>query len=774
MPIIDTTDAVSQGSEPRVTEIGGRAARADREPRQWGGLSFAPRPGGVREEPAGTARLVDIDTALRVISRHRWLVLGTLAVALGIAVVITVMATREYRSVATLQINAQPAQIIGSRSQPLPRLRNDDQYLQTQYGILRSRALAERVARDLKLAENPGFVDPAVPQAQRMRAAADRLAAYLEVVPLRGSDLVVLGYTDPDPALSAKIANGFAEGFIAATTENRYNTTAYARTFLQDQLAIARQRLENSERALVTYAQGQGIVQLEGGSGGGSRERDGPSAATGDTLSSQTLVTLNTALSDATSERIAAEQAYRQAAGQGGSTEQLADPALQALRGEQARLEADYSEKLKTFKPDYPDMLALKARIAEFKSALARETGAINTALASRYRAAAGRERDLQAKVSQLRAQVLDLRNRGIGYNFLQREVDTNRELYDALLQRYKEIGVVGELGESQATVIDRALAPTFPYRPQPLLNLGIALVLGLIGGLALAFLFEFIDDTIKSPDELSEVIDLPVLGVVPRMGKGERLAEQLEDPKSPITESYQSAVAGLRFVGEGGVPRSLLVTSSRPSEGKSSSSLAIAQSLARVGKRVLLIDADMRNPSFTSESGEVYGLSTLLANAAPLANHALPTRIETLWLLPAGPIPGAPAHLLATLRIHEIIAEAEAAYDVVIVDAPPVLGLVDAPMLASICDATVLVVEAGSARRTAVKRTLRRLFDANARVVGMVLTKFYPKSVSDHEHYGYGYGYGYGRSDGAARGGVLGRLRGRGRDGNETLDIGA
>lgn len=758
-----------------MTEIGGGIVRAGREHRRLAGLSFAQRPGAGRENSvaATAAPLVDVEMAIKVVLRHRWLVLGTLALALALAVVATLLSVREYRSEATLQINAQPAQIIGSRNQPLPRFRNDDQYLQTQFGILRSRALAERVARDLKLANDPGFVDPATPTAQRERATLVRLMRDFEVAPLRGSDLVVLAYTDPDPARAVRIANGFAEGFIAATTENRYNTTNYARGFLQDQLAVARARLEKSERALVAYAQRQGIVQLETGSvGGGRREGDGPSAATGDTLSSQALLGLNSALSQATADRIAAEQAYRQAGSAGISGEQIADPALQALRAERARLEADYSEQLKTFKPDYPDMLALQAKIDEVKSAIARETGAINSSLASRYRAAAGRERELQAEVAQLRAQVLDLRGRGIGYNFLQREVDTNRELYDALLQRFKEIGVVGELGENQATVIDKALAPMGPYRPQPLRNLGIALVIGLIAGLGLAFLVEFVDDTVKSPEEIPDMIGLPVMGVVPRPAKGEKVSEQLEDAKSPITESYQSITAALRFVGDGGTPRSLLITSSRASEGKSSSSLAIAQSLARVGKRVLLIDADMRNPSFLSDSGKLSGLSTLLASSSRLDDLVVPTRFETLWLLPAGPIPASPALLLATLRIHEVIAEAESAYDVVIVDAPPVLGLADAPTLGSICEATVLIIEAGSARRMAIKRSLRRLLDADAGVVGAVLTKFQPKTGADQENYGYGYGYGYGADQ--PRRSLFGALRRRRRDQAKALDIGA
>ncbi len=741
------------------------------------GLSFEPR----RAAPVGAAepanRLVDIDQALRVVLRHRWLVLGVIGAALLAALLFTISATREYRATTTLAINAQPAQILAGRNQPLQRLRNDDQYLQTQFGILRSRSLAARVARNQKLADDPGFTAQGLPREQRELAATFKLMRNLEVAPVRGSDLVTLAYTDPDPARAARITNGFAAGFIETTTENRYNTTNYARTFLQDRLAAAREKLENSERALVLYAQNQGIVQLDNGSAGGRASRDGPSSSNGDSLSSQTLVALNTGLSQATADRIGAEQAYRQAAGSGASSELVQDPAVQNLRAERARLEADYREKLGTFKPDYPDMQALRARIAQVQVAIERETGTINGALRSKYQAAAGRENELRAKVASLRAEVLDLRNRGIGYNFLQREVDTNRELYDALLQRFKEIGVVGELGENQATVIDTALPPKAPYRPQPLRNLAIGLVVGLLLGLGLAFLIEFIDDTVKTPEDIGEMLKLPALGVVPRVARGSTLAGELDDLKSPVSEGYHSIMTALRFVADGGMPRSMLITSSRAAEGKSSTSLALAQNLARIGQRVLLIDADMRNPSFLSANGESIGLSALLATSEPLAGQVVATKVPGMALLPAGAVPPAPAQLLATVRIRELIDEAERAFDVVIVDAPPVLGLADAPILASICEATVLVIEAGSARRKTVHGTIRRLQAANAQMVGAVLTKFQPKSGADNEHYGYGYGYGYGHDTGDARRGgkgLLGAL-GKGRKtGPNILDVGA
>lgn len=753
-----------------MSDRGEQDAAGQAGPRRLLGLSFAPRDGVAVADPKPGARLVDIDQAMRVVLRHRWLVLGVVLAALLGAVLLTLAATRQYRAATTLAINAQPAQILGSRNQPVQRFRNDDQYLQTQFGILRSRSLAARVARNLKLADDSGFVPAGATPDQRELAATFKLMNNLEVAPLRGSDLVTLAYTDPDPARAARISNAFAAGFIETTTENRYNTTNYARTFLQDRLAAAREKLENSERALVLYAQHQGIVQLESGGSGGRASADGPSSATGDSLSSQSLVALNNALSQATADRIAAEQAYRQASG----SEQAQDPAVQSLRAERARLEADYRERLGTFKPDYPDMIALRARIAQVEAGIARESGTVSGAMAGKYRAAAGRENELRAKVNSLRANVLDLRNRGIGYNFLQREVDTNRELYDALLQRFKEIGVVGELGENQATVIDTALPPKAPFRPQPLRNLAVGLLAGLLLGLGLAFAIEFIDDTVKSPEDIAGLLDLPALGVVPRVARGSTLADELEDAKSPVTEGYHSIMTALRFVTEGGMPRSVLITSSRAGEGKSSTSLALAQNLARIGQRVLLIDADMRNPSFLAANGESAGLSALLTSSEPLAGQVVGTRVKNLSLLPAGPIPPAPAQLLATVRIRELIDEAERGYDVVIVDAPPVLGLADAPILGSICAATVLVIEAGSARRTAVQGTLRRLQVADARVVGAVLTKFQPKSGTDNEHYGYGYGYGYGEEKSRTGKGVFAALGKGETHGSKTLDLGA
>ena len=394
-------------------------------------------------------------------------------------------------------------------------------------------------------------------------------------------------------------------------------------------------------------------------------------------------------------------------------------------------------------------MVALRQRIASLDRSIAAENGNAATALRAAYEAARGREQQLLAQVNSYRGNVLDLRNRGIQYNILQRDVETNRTLYNALLQRYKEIGISGGIGDAEASVVDGGDVPRGPFRPRPILNLVIGILAGLVLGFGAAFAIEFIDDTIKSPEDVLRKLQVPAIGLVPRAPAGSSVVDELRDQRSEVAEAYFTIVSSLQYVaGSHGFPRSLLVTSSRAAEGKSSTSLAIAQNLARIGARTLLIDADMRKPSFKSPGADKLGLSSLLASTNPAESAIVRTSTANLWLLPSGPIPPSPAELLSTGRISALLSELGAAYDVIIVDAPPVLGLADAPILSAICEATLMVIEAGKVRRSIVLSSLRRLTASNARIAGAVLTKFNAKSAG----YGYGYGYGYGRTGSTER----------------------
>jgi succinoglycan biosynthesis transport protein ExoP len=677
---------------------------------------------------------INLATIWRVLSEWRWLILGAVAVGLAGAIVITFLTTPLYRSSAVIEINPPTVEILDEKSTKAGGNTNDREFLTTQYGLLASKSLAERVAQDLNLASNSEFVGAGGDRASRLKAAAGILSANFQVKPVTGSRLIGITYTAKSPALAAQITNSFADNFINSNMDRRYKSNSYARGFLERQLATVKGEIEKSERQLVAYAQAQHIINTGAGKGG---EGDG-----GDTqsLEGANLVALNSALADAQSKRIAAEQAYRSEAHAGATVEVNASTA--ALRGQRASLAADYEEKLTSFKPDYPDMVRRRAQIAEVDRQISKEArtvagGKSNTLLAE-YRAAAAAERSLQNRVNQLRTAVLNLRGRSIQYNILLREMDANRSLYDALLSRYKQIGVAGGVGTNAVSIVDRAEPPGGPYKPNLSLNVMIGLLLGLIAGIGAAFALEFLNDTIKTPDDVRDKLRLPSLGVIPKKKGAEPLSDELKDQSSPISEAYFSLRSSLQFTTESGAPKSLLITSTRAAEGKSSTTLALAQNFARLGNRVLLIDADLRKPAFVTGLDPDEGLSKLLTNKEPVQSHVLKTQFENLSLMPCGPLPPNPAELLASPRLQAIIAEALSLYDMVIVDGPPVLGLADAPQLAGVCRATLLVVESAKTRTKAAVDSINRLKAAGGNIVGAVLTKY------RHSAHGYGYGYGY------------------------------
>jgi capsular exopolysaccharide synthesis family protein len=539
----------------------------------------------------------------------------------------------------------------------------------------------------------------------------------------------------PDPAVSAKISNSYADNFIQSNLERRFEATAYARSFLEQRIASVKARLEKSERELVAYAQRQGIITLNVDSGNGSAGRSEQS------IDAASLVSLNEALSRARADRITAEQRFRQAQSNRSTTEVLANPTVQTLTAQRAQLQAQYQQKLGLFKPEFPEMIQLRAQIDALDRSIRQETGNVSGALRSEYAAAAARENALQGRVNSLKSGLLNLRERSIQYTILQREVDTNRALYDSLLQRFKEVGVAGGVGTNTVSVVDRAEPPVAPFSPKLPFNLAIGLFAGLLLGFGTAFAIEWIDDTIKTPDDLTNKLGVTPLGVIPTVPKGLAVREQLEDRKSQVSEAYQSVRAALQFSTEHGVPRSLLITSTRAAEGKSSTALAVAQTLASLGSSVLLIDADLRKPTFRGPTTSSDGLSKLLAGAENISECIHPTELERLFLLPSGPIPPNPAELLASGRFEHVLKEVVEVFDHVVIDGPPVLGLADAPLLSSIAEGTLMVVEAGSIRRAAALNAVQRLRAAGARLMGGLLTKFNAKRTG----YGYGYGYGYG-----------------------------
>jgi len=684
----------------------------------------APSPGYAQAE----SQELNLAFLWQVLWMWRWLILGIIAVGIAGGVIATLMTTPLYRSTVVIELNPPVVEVMEGGSGPTTK--SDPQFLATQYGLLQSRALAERVAQDLNLASDSSLVSEEMSREARQRAVTNRLMSGLEVVPQERSRLVDVSFSSEDPVFAARVVNGFAESFINSSLERRYQSSSYARDFLQRQIGIVRQELENSERQLVSYAQQQGIINT--GSSSPNATSDGGSPV------ADSLTTLNRALSEATARRIAAQERYQQAQN-AGPTVEVSERTAQ-LRTQLAGLQAEYQNRLSVFQPDYPDMVRLRAQITSLEQAIQQEASNVRSGRAGTtradYQAALAEERGLQAQVAQLRGEVLNLRGRTIQYNILQRDVDTNRALYDALLQRYKEIGVAGGIGSSQASIIDRGEAPSSPYSPNLLLNILIGLGLGLVTGIGLALLLEFINDTIKSPDDVREKLRLAYLGGIPA-AKGGKAVDELRDGSAAISEAYFSAMTSLQFTTESGAPKILLVTSTRPAEGKSTTTWALANSFARLGRKVLLIDADMRKPAFVTGQEKKDGLANLLTNRDPVMDHVVkPESTEGVWLLPCGPLPPNPAELLSSPRLQSILNEAGAQFEMIIVDSPPILGLADTPLLSAVANGTLMVVESGKTRTRAAAEALGRLRQAGANVVGAVLTRY------KHDAVGYGYSY--------------------------------
>ncbi|WP_300974427.1 GumC family protein [Sphingomonas sp. LHG3406-1] len=701
-----------------------------------GDIPVTPLPPVGRGRPAHQTAHLDLASLLRIVREWRWLILAAMVLGLAGGIIATMLTTPLYRAFVTLEVNPPRVQVLANQESETQGVNSWD-FVATQVGLLQSRAVAERTAQDLNLAANPAVAGTGGSVQDRLRAATSTVAGGLEVTAPEDGTLIRYSYTSADPQLAARIANGVADSFINAGLQRRFESSAYARQFLERQINKTRGDLERSEQSLAQYAQAQGIITL----GGGNASGGSGSPEAGNSLQGESLAALNNALAEATARRVSAEGAYRAASSSGLTADVTAS--TQLLRSTRAQLEAEYSEKRASLQPEHPEMISLRSRIDALGQQIAREgaqvtAGRTNT-LAQEYRGAVAAERALQGRVSALKGQVLDLRGRSVRYAILQREVDTNRSLYDALLGRYKEIGVAGGVGNSPISIVDRAEPPTAPFKPNLPMNLLAGLALGLFGGVGGAIGLDLLRDTIRTREDVRSKLGLACIGQIPkRQTKGD-FVDDLKDPGSAVSEAYSAAAAALRFTTEHGAPRVMMVTSTTPSEGKSSSVLALAQNFARRGLSVLLIDSDLRKPAFRASDEEI-GLTKLLTNDEEVLDHVAPTQFENLSLLPCGPLPPNPADLLATTRLGMIIEEALLHFQMVIVDAPPVLGLADAPLIAHTCRNVLFVIESGRTRTRQAAESLNNLEASGAHLLGGLLTKS-TESSGDYGYYSYRYG---------------------------------
>ena len=675
----------------------------------------------------------------QVIKNNKLLIAGFIAASLIIGIIATLLITPKYQASARIEISRVETNVTAVEGVETQDQVLDAQYYETQYELLRARSLAEQVVREGNLTTDEQFL-----KAFEIENLGDnpekRLVGILlnnvSIAPVGTSNLVDIRFTSPDPALSARIANLWAQEYIASNLARRFGATTEARQFLEGRLEQLRERLEEAERELITYAAERNLFTVDTPAEGGSDD------TAAQTLVASDLQTLNSALAQATTERIAAQAAIN---GSGSALAPEDAAAIQPLRQRRAELAAERAQLRATAGEQYPTVRALTDQINQLDQEIAKAEARSGGAVRARYRQALETEQRLRERVNELQTEFVGQRRDSVQYNILQREVDTNRSLYNALLQRYREIGVAG-VGENNIALVDAAEVPSVPTEPNLPRNLLLSLLLGAAAAGGIILLREKLDQSLRDPAEVPEVLGIPLLGSIPRV-TDESVDEALNSKHSELYEAYFNLFTNLGFLSETGVPKYLMLGSTRPAEGKSLSSVALADILSDRGKRVLLLDADMRHSGLSKylEVSSGKGLSNILRGEEqwqPMVQTGAPYAFQ---IISSGRQPPNAAELLAGDRFAQFLQSVGEQYDHIIVDAPPVLGLADAPLIASAVDGVVMVIEANKGKMRMIAQSLDRLERGGGKVFGAVVTKLDQRNQS----YGYGYGYGYGYSYG-------------------------
>ena len=744
---------------------------------------------GVNRSETGetTDEAFTVKDVLKIVVKYKWLLLAAVAFCTTVAVLQGLTTVPVYQASVLLQIDQSSARIVQFNKDVDASQGDEFLTLQTQYELLQSRSLAERVIDDLQLdatrapsrlaagaAIGTPIVIGAAPRDATIEAGGnlwtsivsgyrrlgkpsvdDRVylsresvvAGFMgsvKVEPVRNSRLVKVKVVNTNAAQAARIANAIANTFITLSIERRSQSSTYAKSFLEQQLKATKARLEESERTLNTYAKNNSILSLD--------EKTN--------VINQTYTDYSSALGRVEQDRLKSEAIYNAVAISPESAPQvLESKTVQTYKEQKAKLEAEYLTNLSVYKPEFPKMLQLKAQIAELEGRIKGEVSAVLTSLKGQFEAAKKQEDKVRERLQDTRKEILLTQDKNVDLNLYKRELSTNREIYDGLLQRLKEVGVTSGVTANNISVVDEANTPLFPISPNLLKNAGMGLLAGLLLGMGIVFTREHLDDSVKNANEIEAKLGLPLLGIVPMMKKkqiqgGPLAMLTVEDPRGTFAESYRSMRTALQFSTAEGAPRRLMITSSVQSEGKSTTALALAINLAQLGQRILLIDADMRNPSLHKalKRSNESGLSSYLSGDAQREALIQDSGIANLSVLTAGPHPPSPVDLLMGPGLLELLDRAEAmGFEKIVIDAPPVLGIADAIVLGNHVQNILFAVKAGNTKLSSIRDALRRLRLGGLMPLGVVLTS---AGAAETQYYGY-YGA-YGAQNAAATGNRL------------------
>lgn len=710
---------------------------------------------------------------------------------------------KAYQATTVIQIERRNLTPLGNAQNPWLENYWNMEFYPTQYELLQSRGLAERVVKSLDLMEDPAFNPGAAREGAKGATAeadeavlgglAEQLRGGLSVEPVRNTQLVQLSFRAASPEFAAKAANAFAESYIDMGVEDRFATAGKASTFLSSQIEKLKEEIQDKETQLQAFSRRSDIVTMD------------PAA----NVTLKRLEALNGQYIDAKKTRIEREAQYHEALS--GPRESMSDSLTTGVvsdqRSQLLKLERDYETKLKTYKPDFPDMVALRTEIEKARQhlneVLGEQVDKVKSSALASYQTAARQEQELEGELNNLKREVINQSSAAVEYTNLKVEIQTRRDLLDELLRKQSETEVAVRLQDTRQSnirIIDKATVPGGPFQPSLRKDGSYGLLLGLLFGVGCAVLIEVLDRTVKAPEEVERKLGLPTLAVIQDLsesgkaygysayGYGEAAADDKprarpgkapaggwrekkkapaaalppsqielvphERPRTLISESYRSLRTAL-MLSSARELKAIAVTSAVAGEGKTATASNLAVVLAQLGRQVLLVDCDLRKPRLHQvfRVSNRFGLvNQLTATAEPEAVF-LPTEVPNLWLTPSGPIPPNPSELLSSDRMRDWLKAVRGRFDFVVLDTPPALAVTDATIVGMLADGVVLTLRSGKVTREEARLCRDRLRQSGIKILGAVLNRYRSLQTGLGKRYRYYEAYGAEESEPRAAG---------------------
>lgn len=695
---------------------------------------------------------IDLRHYISVLIKRRYAILTVFIVVFAIFLLVTLSATPIYTATTRILIEKNdPAPLQGMYY----FASYDPEFYETQYQLIKSGAIARRVVKLLStdskfenyfknknksFFKSSGAEDKTKDKEQmddpkNIDKYAGVISSGIKVVPIKNTKLANVSYDSPDPEFSALIANTVARAYIEEILDMKMSSSRHTVQWMTIKADEELEKLKKSELALQEYVKANDFVTLENKVA----------------IVPETLTSVNTQLFQAETGRKEIETVYNKIR-ETKNIEDLqsmpaiaSDPTLQSLHLQILKSEQNIAELSKKYGAKHPEMAKAKGEIETLKNKRRQEIQRVIETIKKQYEIARSNEENSRRLFSRTKGEALNVNEKFVQYNIRKREVETNQQLYDILMKKIKEQNITQEVQSVNVWIIEEAQVPRSPSKPNKAKNILMGILIGLFGGVGLAFFVDYLDNTVKSPEDVERRLGEPVLGMVPLYKSKEWNIENIivKKPNSPFSESYKSIRSSILLSAAEHPPKKLLITSMMPEEGKTVTSVNLALALAQAEFRVLLLDADMRKPRvhkiFKVDNSK--GLSSFLAGVSELKVHdEYEGSVKNLSIIPAGPVPPNPSELLGSAKMNELFNTLSERFDVIICDSPPIMTVTDALILSKVVEGTIVVTRVGKTTYESVRRGLKSMKDIKAHVIGIVINAFDAEKSSYYYYRSYNY----------------------------------